>query len=403
MLTASKLEQAAACPASSALPQAAQGKNEYSEAGDAKHFYLSKVAELGSEAALALVPAEHRDICAVIDLEQLPLGKGWETEVAFALDLASGRARRLGAHIGRDYQVSGEEVPGTADVVSSAEQARGAGLVEVYDYKGAFAPVPPAARNWQLRFLAAAAARTYGVARARVGIIRLREDGSTWRDEVELDALDLDLVLADLRRVVGRVREARALVEAGRTPDVHRGDHCRSCPAFASCPANGRLLAVMATRPVSVAEELKDRLTPATARLAFEQFKRAESVLHAVREALFAYAAENPIELEDGQVFGPHTVGRDQLDGRVVHQVLEARFGRELADLAVGYDASKASVRRALKAHVDQAGGKVAPLEREILAAVGAAGGVVSKLTTRTEAHRPDEPANSEPGTGSAA
>lgn len=413
LLTASKLEQAAACAASAALPQAPLGKSEYSDAGDARHLYLSKVGELGQEAALALVPAEHRTACAGLDLDRLPIGPGLETEVAFALDLATGRARRLGAHIDRAYDVGADEIPGTADVVSSAELARREGKVRVYDYKGLHASVPRAARNWQLRLLAAAAARVYGVDRAEVGIYRVGEDRQVEPDLAELDSLDLDLALVELRAVVAGVRAARAVVEAGRTPDVQRGDHCRGCPAFASCPANGKLITLMATQPVTLAEQLKDRLTPATARTAYEQFKRMEAVVHAVREALFGYASEHPIELGDGQVFGPHQVERTEVDGRAAHQALEARFGRAIADLGVGYEASKASIQRALRAHAEAeaAAGKkppkVAPLLREVLAAVGEAGGLTTKVSTRTEAHRPAGPDSANdpgsPGAGSAA
>src|SRR5690606_33417344 len=98
VITASKIERVAACPGSEALPHA-ESTSAAAERGSAGHAFLAAAGKLGREAALEQVPEEHRALCEAIDLDRLPVDL--LAEPAYAWDPVTGKARFLGANIGR--------------------------------------------------------------------------------------------------------------------------------------------------------------------------------------------------------------------------------------------------------------------------------------------------------------
>jgi hypothetical protein len=385
MLTGSAIHLASICAAALAYPQANDSGDEYSDRGDARHLYLARVYEFGREGALALVPEAHRAECGRIELDALPVGPRYSTEVTFALDVVTGGVRLVGRLLNRDYSsCTPTEIPLTVDVVNIA--AVEDGCVEIADYKGQHSPVPAAAQNWQLRFGALCATRLYGVPKAKVAIIRIREDGTSWWDRAELDALDLDAALPDLRRIVSKWMRATAQVMAGQQPDVVVGPHCRSCKALATCHAQGALIRQLAVTPAGWREDMLE-LVANEPRVAYERWQVAKAVVNAVGDALHAHAAVHPFEVGGGRVFGPVETETEKLKPDVVHQVLTARYGRDLADKALTRKATKKGIGEVVREVVARDGGKMAPLERTLLEEIEKAGGLERTPGFSVEVH----------------
>lgn len=395
--TGSALERADACPASCALPQV-RSTSVYAEAGTQRHKYLELIqGGATKEEALAQIPEEHRPLCAAIDVEALPAGCA--AEVAFALDVDTGAARELGRGINRDYsQVRPNEIALTVDLVGLSGEA-----VYIGDYKGPWATVTPAARNHQVRAGALAACRAYGRDHALVEIIRLREDGTPWRDIAELDTFDLDAFAYDLQVLRDRVLAARAVVEAGGVPDVAEGDHCRYCPAWHACPAKSSALVRVATGADLEPLATLPALSPELAGVAWERVRAAESLvkrLKAMARAAIAEAGPAGVPLSNGKRLREViTEGNLKLDGRIAYQVIRELHGQDLAEDAIDIDASQAAMKRAL-ARAQQAGtiparGATAAL-KAILTTIEERGGATRPRTRKLEEVAPELPAAEE-------
>lgn len=398
LLTASSLQRIAVCAASAVLPKV-DSVNERAERGQAIHVFLENVLGLGPAEAIALVPEEHRPACAAIDLEALPLDAAqWAAEVAYAFDVATGRAREIGRSIGRDYgSVGADEIVGTADVVGIFGKARlprsdimhSADRVFILDYKTGRTEVTRASRNWQLRYLALAASRAYGASFARVGLIHIHDDGTVLYDTAALDAFELDAVAEDLGAVHRRVKAAAAELAAGRPPAATTGDHCRWCPCLAYCPAQTALVRTVAGE-VDEGRELTPALTPETAARAWERVKSIKAAVKRAESALHTWAAGHPIALPSGLVLGPVETTREGVDGAIARAVLSELHGWEVADKACDWSTSKAAVERALRGIAAVTGGKITHLKAAALYAIRAAGGITTTTTTSVREHVPD-------------
>jgi len=393
LFSGSTLERVRMCSGSQVLPHA-RDTSPAAERGSAIHAYLAGVLALGREAALLLVPPEWRAACEAIPLDALPHVNpaGYVAEVAFAYDVDAGTSRELGRDLTRAqaeqlYATLGEsEVPVTIDV--GALTADGEGVV-VADAKTGRGPVVPAARNAQLLLGALPGTRAGGRDRAVVMSIRLRDEGRPWFDGFALDEIDLAAGAAELRKVAARVRAARAEVAAGRRPDVALGEHCKYCPARASCDAQTGLLRQLMQAPAGWREDFGGELTPARAAAAYRLWRLVDEVVKRAGGQLFAYATEHPIDLGDGLVFGPTQTKRESVDGAVARAVLTERFGADVAHAALSYETSKAAIKEALRAEAQKTGTPLAQLEREALELIRHAGGVDTKVSATTKEHRP--------------
>lgn len=373
--TASRHALALTCPASQALPQV-YTRYEAGEDGKDKHAGLERrVGGVVQEETL-----EVRAWLATLDDETIAPLVGASSEVTYSWSPATGEARRVGDHLDRAYPEEDGVYFGTADYYSGSPN----GGVEIVDLKTGNGPVDPPERNAQLRFLALAATRSMGFDRARIGILHATGE-RTWWEWAELDAFELELVAVQLRKLAERIGWARRDVEAGKTPRVTVGDHCKWCQARHGCPARVAMAQRLAGEPEAVVRDLKAMLTPETARLALDRWRAATAALKEVGAALYAYAKESPIPLGDGRVWGPVESQRTVIDAAKAWPVLVELWGPEAARAAMTLETSKTGVGRGVQAALDSGRltGSKAKATQAALAALDAAGAFES--TTRTE------------------
>jgi hypothetical protein len=325
--TASKLGLLEACPAAGALPAVWTEANDAMRAGTARHRFIERAAEIGRDAALDEVPADApwREQCEALDLDTLPRG---EHEVAYAVDVATDTARRLGAWLGRAYDVSASEVSGTADLIAAPSAERPRWLV--VDFKGD-EEVEPAGVNLQLGFFALCLARLHQVDEVDVAIVYLRHGGGMRWDRATLGPFDLEAVAERLRGIAARIAAASAVLAAGGTPDVSMGLHCRRCPALLACPAQ-----TAAARALLAAPPTNDALAQAThdeAGAAWVQVKVLGELADRLRAVLGARAEVSGLPLPGGERLVPVETNRRALVMEKAEPVLRARFGAQVDSL----------------------------------------------------------------------
>jgi hypothetical protein len=329
-LTASSLPRAAVCPGSVVLPQA-DVPTEHSEDGSDSHEILETAV---ARNRLEDLPDEIRAL--------IPMGAIAAAEVAVAYDLATDKARVLGLGIRRAYSVGPTEIAGTIDlqIVVDGERAT------VVDYKR-WEDVGAPDENEQTLFYGLVTARLFKLAEVRLVVAYV---GKNDHGEVVLnrplvtavvDELDLAAFVQRLRWIALRVKE-----QTGRAvPDVRVSKQCKWCNAKADCPATTGLI-----KRVMHETQIQAPLTEETASQLWEWRIRARSFLANLERALYAFAKDRPFRLSNGNIVGEHpTVGNETLNGDIVHEVVAEKYGKEVADKAVIYTATKKRLEAALK------------------------------------------------------
>jgi len=390
MITFSALDRVIHCPLSAMLPTTPD-TSDHARAGTARHAYLEALGNGATpDAALLVVPEEHRGMCAEIETEGLPLGPPYQHEVALALDPRNATARVLGQGLNRQYPpLLPGEICGTADVVRIDD------FVEAHDFKGDHnKALEPASTSLQLRAAALCGCIKSGASSALVSHIHIRDDGTHWQDGPhEVGILDM---LDDARRITN----ALDVVASGVKTDPVSGAWCRYCPARLACPESVTTFAaltVQTTGVVPIEAELMRRIRedPEGARAAVA---RAASIIGAMTGQLKAYAEEcGGWQTASGQWYGKHVVDRSEIDGVVAFGVALDAYGEEVARAAVSMESSAAAIERAAKKAKEILGRtdavaagefKVAPAKRALLAEVEKRGGIITKKQNRTEEHR---------------
>lgn len=371
--TASSLGRVIACPGSEALPHLHR-TTEDAEAGTWRHWYLEHIGKIGAVLALEGVPKKYQAMCEAIDLEGLPLKLA--SEVAFAYNWKTGEARELGRGLHRNYSMcTPDEIPGTIDAVGLSPAS-----IYLGDYKG-WALVK-ARDNAQLLFAALCGTKVFDRDTAEMEIINVR-GSDNWRSKATVDVFDL-AVFAD------KLRDTMTIVEAVKggavlNPSVVEGDHCRYCPAYDSCPAKTKMLLVMA------GGESLPTLNKDSAKKAYETWQAMKSLTQIAGARIYAYAENNPIELDDGIVFGPHeTLGKESIEGDAAYELLRKRLGQPYADEAVSRKATKTGITSAVRmAKKDDviSGTQKAEIE-SLLTELRASGAAIRKPSTVVEEHR---------------
>lgn len=387
--TGSSTERATECPASHALPQVDGPAGEAAERGTVGHRYLERIPQVGAEKALVEAADGERDWLSEVVLDGLPLGEGWRQEVAFGLDLATGKATEIGSGLQRRYERRPGCVYATIDVCR-----RDGSMAKVLDYKFELYDNRQRAprESAQLLTCALLVARAWNVSTVAVGFVHVRSNGTHWTEMATLDAFDLDAHFDTLRETAARIAQAEERIAAGQTPDVKRGPWCRWCKSVAACPAVTSLVRAVSQAPAATAQSILDALTPDTAALAYRRLQEVEDALKPVRAALYLYGSEVGVDLGEGRVYGAVTTQRESIDGRIARKVLAQLVAPEVAESAVEFSTSKAAIERALRPVAKakkEAGEKVtlAALQRQALEEIARAGGVETKTTTVVREH----------------
>jgi hypothetical protein len=319
--TASAVERLMVCPGGAVLA-GAQDETEFAARGTGLHKYMQDVMSLGSEAALARVPAELRAAAEAIDLSVLPEAAAIiGAEVAFAWNALLDEGRELGRGVTREaYAVCGpDDFGGLADLVFLS-----AGVVTIYDWKFGHGSLAEAHRNWQLRTLALLACRAYRVERAHVVIVRIREDGTAYHDAAAFDAMDLEEIAIELANLGERIMRTRAHVRLLVPPDLRRGTHCRYCPSFDFCPAQQELLTIAVRKPEQLANEAEIALTNGGRARAYEIWRELELLTKRIGERVGAHAAVRAIDLPAGRAYGFAPGRREVEDATKARDILLA-------------------------------------------------------------------------------
>lgn len=379
----SKHDLISICGGSAALPQIDYRGGHYQSRGIVLHNFLEQVSLVGRDAALEKVAPDFRQACEVIEERVLLMAdpRSYAAELAIAYDVDAGTARVLGQGLKRKYEVGPREIAGTIDVTGLTDEA-----AVIFDYKTGYAKLGRPKTLRQLRAYALFAARAFGRRKAVVGIIRIREDGSSYFEQDVLDEFELATVELELLELAEKVQRERAKVAAGELPELVEGDHCDRCAAFNICPAKMALARQFAIAPQSV-EALIEAATPEHLAAAWDRVNALETVVERVKERIKASARKQPIPLGGGTVLG--VVAGEELVAEVAVPVLAEIYGAEVAAAAqeVTVSVSKTSVEAALRKHVLRKGMKITHLLRETWEFIRARNGM--KATTSVRKHTP--------------
>jgi hypothetical protein len=374
----SRVQRAFACLASAVLPRI-EVTSEPAQAGTWKHLFFANLRH-GLDEALASVPEEYRAACEAIDVSSFTGIDAYDSEVPLVYDVKANTARRLPPGTShRDYGALSEwEIGMTLDVA-------GVGPSEVMaaDLKTGHGHVPPAHRNWQLAVAALALDALNHKGSARVALIHAPEGVKPWWDVAVLDAF----ALSDARLQLLALAERLARTSPDNVPMV-LGEQCRQCPSRLHCPAHTAFIHAAATGDGEMVSGLTSALTPDKARVAYGRLKVLRGAVKDLEAALAGYAEEHPISLDDGRVYGAKPGTETTVDAVVVRRVLSTLYGAEVADKATEYEASKASVERALRGVYEArkaSGQKVTlkALSDEAFGAIEADGGFKVREVTR--------------------
>lgn len=377
----SDLDRVKVCPASFALRQARSVPSPAADRGIAVHAFVLSTRR--GDGNIADVPDEYRAYCEAINIDQVPEGK-YEVELGFDVATSIGRMS--------EQDLDGEnpnEIRGRCDIYREIQVGEQRG-VYIGDLKTGLAAHVPRVRDClQTGFYALAAARAAKVDMAVTEILRVTESGFVERENAVLDGWALDALEVELGDLVRRVREAVAVAAAGGVPQQVTGPHCSFCPALPYCPAQMRLVQLMANAPQDLERDIMTALTPRTAEEAYRKYRMAQDIMGRIRTALYRYAEQHPFEIGNGLVLGPVAVAKNKLDGDVVHQVLAEMFDAGVARRAVKLTTTKRAIRAALRSAV--AYGDLMKAEKLVLESTKLRGGVKHGESIQIRAHRPGD------------
>jgi hypothetical protein len=102
-LSASGGDRADACPPSYALPESERVQDDDADRGTMVHTFLELVQTSSRDVVLASTPEAVREICAAIDMRDVPKG---EAEIAYVYDVESGEVQKLGRIAHRGYEAA---------------------------------------------------------------------------------------------------------------------------------------------------------------------------------------------------------------------------------------------------------------------------------------------------------
>ncbi|HEX4946835.1 MAG TPA: DUF2800 domain-containing protein [Blastocatellia bacterium] len=359
ILSASYLPRVMACPASHVLPQFKQEVSAAAARGTNIHAFLEVAFNQGRETALEQFAPDLPgiDVARALDLELLwaDLRDGL-AEATFAFDPVTQTARLLGTSLGRQYENTGE-ILGTADFVARHADTR---QLVIVDYKTGLIPVD-AATSYQLAFLALAAQLHYDTEEVIARIVQIRED-ATFHFNERVYSAEL------LREFAGHLHELQQVIsvfakwhEMGKTLPVTIGEHCKYCPALASCPASASVFQNLqwATDKDSLAAWDVARLNAQEAGALWDRLQLIKKALDVQDAALRDYARENVLETAGGKQLMLGQQLYSQIALAPALEIIANVCGQDLADHLLGATNAKlpkTELEAALKASGLQGG-----------------------------------------------
>lgn len=367
-LTASGLARAEACAASAALPAVESPSGVYAVAGNATHDTLECIARGDREGKPAWLVNLYDELT--------DMGGTVYAERCYAWDPLTLTGRDLGTHQ-RDYSgLRPGEIGGTADLVVVSDLG-----VIVYDYKSGYFGAP--VESPQMSLLALAVASSQSVDSAVVAIVKIDVDAKEWSVKTaHLDTFDLAAEADRVARIVAGVEQARAIVAAGKTPDVRTTeDGCRYCPAKLSCPGRVGAIATLASVAGLAEPTLRIPVTLENAGAVWLAIDAMRAVLRAAEEEVQSLARVSPVPLPDGRELWAVETPRETVgDVEAIERIVADRYGADAVAEVV--EVKKTSSKSALEtlAKSRAAKGSGAKDARALIAEARAAGAL--KQTT---------------------
>lgn len=262
----------------------------------------------------------------------------WKAEVAYAYDTAKDTARFIGENVGRGYDTSATEIPGTIDALLLGDDH-----AIIIDWKtgSSFGHGPAdAADNQQLRLYALMVARAHKIDTIYTHIVRITDQGVR-QTSATLDAMDLDAVAEEVAHLV------RAIPSSTPSP----GGHCTRCRAVALCPSTTSAMAVVAP-PEPVELKIRD---PEQASALLLRLRQVQAACETMEAALREYAVnqgEAGIPLPNGKRWVRTSVDRESInlngEANALGVAAISMAGAESA-LEAKVTTSKAAIERVFK------------------------------------------------------
>lgn len=384
--TGSRIGLAMQCVGSCVLPTV-ETSSDLAEMGTAKHL----VAELtlkGStqddiRAALEKLgmDSERIEDAMSMDLAWLSEFHGFDTEVTLAYNFETGACSELGRGLGRDYSsASRNEVVATADYLSVEDDDLGDPLICVADLKtGQKDPGKPE-ENWQLKTLALMAAKAHMAQCATAVLVWAPAGRQPQIRRATLSESDLGRIEVELKELARLAIDAGTdLREFGIVPHLKTGSHCAYCPARMSCPAQVGIIRSAVSSGSSTLTDMTASVHLMTSDELTDAWQKAKPLMDAAAalKTAFAEAAKaQPFRVGEGKMYGLKRSMRTELDGLAVFRMLREQYGQETAEVAVSFDASQASLERALKSAKESGALKtsIAQAKRDAMKALEDAG-----------------------------
>lgn len=300
-ISASTIDRSRGCPSWTAFPQVRR-TTVHAERGTDIHAYLRAILSGTPQVvALAAVDDEHRETCRLVDWQKLCGDlENIETEVAYAINVRTRTARRLGTNIDRDYEgaaaragqpLTEDDVTGSLDITGTRKSD---GLRVVVDVKSGHQDVTATEENGQGLFFAAVYQLLEGASEVQVRMAKLKPTGAVWNDPATFGAWQVDDFLDELEAAMGSATRSRRVYLAGGTPDVSVGSWCQYCPAkTSSCPAFTSLARAMLPELTDIADRMAE-FTPEQRGMAWRKAKQIETILESVLDSLKGFAKTEP-------------------------------------------------------------------------------------------------------------
>lgn len=262
----------------------------------------------------------------------------WKAEVAYAYDVQRDAARLIGENVGRGYEVSASEIPGTIDALALDDEH--AHVVDWKTTSGFGAGPADAEDNWQLRLYALMVARAHRIDTVTMHVVRITTNGVTSTSHT-LDSLELDAVAHEVQRLVKSVPTALP----------QSGSHCHRCRAVAVCPTTND-----ATTAIAPPAPIKLEINDDNAGNLLMKLRQVQAACEQLEGALKLYAAnknEEGIRLPSGKRWVRVGVDRESInlngDANAMGIAIISMAGAEKA-LEPKISVSKAGIERELKA-----------------------------------------------------